>query len=301
VLAALITLTTPRANSSAQALVHVTGAGATFPSPVYAKWIAAYAVRDPGADFSYDAVGSERGVQRLLDGQVDFAACDDPEILRRLAGARAGDYVLVPSVVGGVVPVANVPGFGGTIAFTPELLSGIYLGQITKWNDPRLQRLNRNRLPNIDIVVVHRSDGSGTSAVWTRYLANVSDEWQRRVGIAASPAWPTGRGAEGNDGVANLVTRTVGAIGYVEFMHALQAHASYGRIRNRSGAFVSASLESIAAAAQSAEPTDPLTQTIVDAPGRTAYPVASFTWLVVPSRVSDEAKYRALQAFLRWC
>jgi phosphate transport system substrate-binding protein len=288
------------ADASAQGATRVSGAGASFPSPIYAKWMANYTRRDPALDLGYEAIGSERGVQRLLAGEVDFAGCDDPDIFQRLAGDRSGDYVLLPSVIGAVVPVVNVPGFTGTVAFSPESLASIYLGRITKWNDALLQRLNQGRLPNLDIVVVHRSDGSGTSAAWTRYLSKFSQEWQTRVGAGSSPGWPVGRSAEGNDGVVRLVSATAGAIGYAEFMHALQAHVSYGRIKNRSGAFVSASLESIAAAAEAAVAGDRLALSILDAPGRAAYPVASFTWLVVPARVIGSQKHAALTDFLRW-
>jgi phosphate transport system substrate-binding protein len=201
-----------------------------------------------------------------------------------------------------VVPIVNLPGLTGNVAFTPEALAGIFLGKIRKWNDPLLRRANpRLNLPDLDIVVVHRSDGSGTSYAWSDYLSKTSPEWKKEVGFGLDPKWPTGRGAAGNDGVAKLVKELGGSIGYVEYIYALQNHVSYGTVRNRNREFVEASLESIAAAvSHAAENRDNLNFSIVDAPGTGSYPIASFTWIVVPAHIPGEAKRTAITAFLRW-
>jgi phosphate transport system substrate-binding protein len=282
--------------------VAVNGAGATFPYPVYKKWFTNFRIEDPAARISYDAIGSEAGIRKLLAGGIDFGASDSPDAIRELAPAEENNYLLFPSVIGAVVPIVNVPGVPEDIAFTPEALAGIFLGKITKWNDPILQRANHGlHLPDLDIVVVHRADGSGTSYAWTSYLSKTSPEWKARVGASLSPKWPAGRGANGNEGVAALVKELGGSIGYVEFIYALSNHLNYGRIRNQNGEFVEASLESIAAAvAHSMEIGDDFKTSIVDAPGQGSYPVACFTWIVVPTHIADDAKRRAITAFLRW-
>jgi phosphate transport system substrate-binding protein len=205
-------------------------------------------------------------------------------------------------VVGAVVPIVNLPGYANDIAFTPEALAGIYLGKIKKWNDPILKRANPHlRLPDLDIVVVHRAEGSGTSYAWTDYLSKTSPEWKAQVGAGLAPAWPAGRAATGNEGVANLVKEFGGSIGYVEFIYALQHHLSFGKVRNRNGEFVAASLEGIAvAASQPVEIGDDFKVSIVDAPGVGAYPIASFTWLVVPAHIAGEGKRNAITGFLKW-
>jgi phosphate transport system substrate-binding protein len=251
---------------------------------------------------AYDAVGSEAGIRRLVSGDLDFGASDSPEAIHEIAPRDESKYLLFPSVVGAVVPIVNLPGFPGDISFTPEALAGIYLGKIKKWNDPVLQRANRGlRLPDLDIVVVDRADGSGTSYAWTDYLSKTSPDWKAQVGSSLDPKWPTGRAANGNDGVAKLVKELGGSIGYVEFIYALQNHLSYGKVRNRQGEFVAASLESIAvAASRSVQMGDDFKVSIVDAPGAGAYPIASFTWLVVPAHIADETKRNAIAGFLRW-
>ena len=291
-----------RTVSPPQPAIVLNGAGATFPYPVYTKWFTNYRRQNPNLEITYDPVGSEAGVRRLLGGTVDFGASDSPEVIRELSPGEKGKYLFFPSVIGAVVPIMNLPGFGGDVAFTPEALAGIYLGKITKWNDPVLARANRGlRLPDIDIVAVHRSDGSGTSYAWTDYLSKVSPEWKSGVGSGLSPQWPIGRAANGNDGVAKLVKEIGGSIGYVEFIYALQKRLSFGKVRNRDGEFVAASLESMAVAAnQPVEIGDDLKISIVNSPGGGAYPIASFTWFVVPAHVPDDAKRRAIAGFLRW-
>jgi phosphate transport system substrate-binding protein len=285
-----------------QPTIALKGAGATFPYPVYKKWFTNFRAEDPGIAIAYEAIGSEAGVRKLLAGDVDFGASDSPEVIRELAPNVESQYLLFPSVVGAVVPIVNVPGVPDDIALTPEALAGIFLGKITKWNDPILRRANHGiHLPDLDIVVVHRADGSGTSYAWTDYLSKTSAEWKSAVGSSLDPKWPTGRGATGNDGVAKLVKEVGGSIGYVEFIYALDNHLGYGKIRNRSGEFVEADLESIAAAVdRSSEIGDDFKASIVDSPGEGAYPIASFTWIVVPRHIADAAKRSSITAFLRW-
>jgi len=286
----------------AQPSTVLNGAGATFPQPVYQKWFNNYRRENPNLGITYDPVGSEAGIRQLLAGQADFGATDSPEAIRDLAPEQQGRFLLFPSVVGAVVPIVNLPGISGDIALTPEALAGIYLGQITKWNDPLLKQANRGvHLPDLEIVVVHRSDGSGTSYAWTDYLSKTSPAWKNQVGAGLAPKWPVGKGANGNDGIAKLVKELGGSIGYVEYIYALQNHLSFSRVRNQSGEFVGASLESMAAAASGAvRMSDDFKVSIVNAPGSGAYPIASFTWLVVPAKMANSGKQQAMQAFLKW-
>jgi phosphate ABC transporter phosphate-binding protein len=300
---ALLQPEAPKATAAEhQPSVALSGAGATFPYPVYQKWFTNFQTEDPSTAITYDAIGSEAGIRKLLAGGIDFGGSDSPDAIRQIASGDESRYLLFPSVVGAVVPIVNVPGVPDDIAFTPEALAGIFLGKITKWNDPILARANRGvRLPDLDIVVVHRADGSGTSYAWTDYLSKTSPEWKAEVGSSLSPKWPAGRAATGNDGVAKLVKELGGSIGYVEFIFALQNHLSYGKIRNQNGEFIEASLESIAAAvSHSPDIRDDFNGSIVDAPGEGAYPIASFTWFVVPAHIADDAKRSAITAFLKW-
>src|SRR5215469_546450 len=293
---------TPALASQQRPTITLSGAGATFPFPVYQKWFTNFQAEDPRTAITYDAVGSETGIKNLLAGKVDFGASDNPEAINQLAPGDEGEYLLFPSVVGAVVPIVNVPGIPESIAFTPEALAGIFLGKITKWNDPILRRANRGlELPDLDIVVVHRVDGSGTSYAWTDYLSKTSPEWKDQIGASLTPKWPIGRAATGNDGVAKLVKELGGSICYVEFIYAVQNHLSYGRIRNRNGEYVEASLESIAAAVGHSQGLrDDLKGSIVDAPGEGSYPLASFTWIVVPAHIRDDTKRGAITTFLKW-
>jgi phosphate ABC transporter phosphate-binding protein len=292
----------PRPSPSTQPTTILNGAGATFPLPVYEKWFTNYRRENPAVQITYDPVGSAAGVSKLLSNSVDFGASDSPEVIHELAPGEEEKYLFLPSVVGAVVPVVNLPGVPGNIAFTPEALAGIYLGKIKKWNDPILTRINRGlRLPDLDIVVIHRADGSGTSYAWTDYLSKTSSEWKTEVGMSLTPKWPVGQGGSGNDGVSKLVKEQVGSIGYVEFIYALQNHLNYGRVRNRNGEFVLASLESIAAVVnQSMKITRDFKVSIVDTPGAGAYPICSFTWIIVPTRIADDTKRNALIGFLQW-
>jgi len=279
----------------------LTGAGATFPYPVYAKWFTNYRRENPNLRIVYEPVGSEAGIRALLSGKVDFGASDNPDAIRQLAG-EDDKYLFLPSVVGAVVPIVNLPGITADIHFTPDALAGIYLGKIKKWNDPVLARANRGvPLPDLDIVVVHRADGSGTSYAWTDFLSKTNPEWKAEIGAAMTPVWPCGRAAAGNDGVAKTVKEFGGSIGYVEFIYALDNHLSYGKVRTQNGEFVGASLESLAVAAtDSLEIRDDLKMSIVNAPGAGAYPIATFTWLVVPAEIHDDAKRTAITGFLNW-
>ena len=292
----------PHTAAPSQPTTILKGAGATFPYPVYEKWFTNYRRENPALQITYEPIGSEAGVRMLLADNVDFGASDSPEAVHELAPGDGEKYSFFPSVVGAVVPVVNLPGLRGDIAFTPEALAGIYLGKIKKWNDPILARANRGiRLPDLDIVVVHRADGSGTSYAWTDYLSKTSPEWKAQIGTSLAPRWPIGREATGNDGVSKLVKEQSGAIGYVEFIYALQNHLSYGRVRNRNGEFVAASLESIAAAASnSLKVSDHFKVSIVDAQGAGVYPISSFTWIIVPNRIPDVVKRNALSGFLQW-
>jgi phosphate transport system substrate-binding protein len=278
------------------------GAGATFPFPVYEKWFLNYRRENPALEITYEPVGSEAGVRELLANSVDFGASDSPDVLHDLAPGNEEGYLFLPSVVGAVVPVVNLPGLPADIAFTGEALAGIYLGKIKRWNDPILARANRGlRLPDLEIAAVHRADGSGTSYVWTDYLSKISPIWRSQVGTSLTPRWPVGLEANGNEGVAKLVNERSGSIGYVEFIYALQNQLSYGRVQNREGQFVSASLESISAAAShSVKVGEDFKVSIVDAPGPGVYPISSFTWLIIPERSAGEVKRKALVGFLQW-
>lgn len=278
------------------------GAGATFPQPVYDKWFTNYRVLNPNLEIDYSAIGSKAGVQRLLAADVDFGASDCPVVIHDLAPDKESSYLLLPSVVGAVVPIVNLPGLSGNIALTSEALAGIYLGKIKRWNDPVLRAANRGlHLPDLEITVVHRSDGSGTSYALTDYLSKTSPVWKADVGASLQPKWPVGKGANGNEGVAQMVKEYGGSIGYVEFIYALKNHISSAKVRNQYGEFVAASLESMTVAVnQSAPAKSNFAVSIVDAPGAGAYPIASFTWLVVPTTISGASKREAIKGFLHW-
>jgi len=264
-----------------QAQVTLTGVGATFPAPIYQKWFNDYQSVDSNVQINYQAIGSGAGIGNVTQGVVDFGASDGPMTDEQMAAYKQshGFGILhFPTVLGAAVPTYNIPGVTGSLKFTPEVLAGIYLGQIKKWNDSKLTQLNPGaHLPSLDIVVVHRSDGSGTTYIWTDYLAKVSSEWKSKVGRNTSVHWPVGLGGKGNDGVAGIIKGQKGAIGYVELIYAIKSHLDYGMIKNKSGNFVKASLSSVtAAAAGVAMPAD-FRVSITDAPGANAYPVSSFT------------------------
>jgi len=280
----------------------VTGAGATFPYPLYEKWFAAFQKRFPEALIRYRAIGSGSGIEALSRHEVDFAGSDVPLTDEQLA-ALPGKVRLIPTVMGAVVPIYHLNGVLEDIRFTPEVLAGIYLGRITRWDDGALRAINRGvALPARKIVVVHRSDRSGTTFIWTTYLSKVSREWNESVGAGDTVGWPVGGSGDGNEGVADAVAQTPDSIGYVEFIYALQHQLSYGWVRNGAGQFVQANLTTVPAAAAdfAASIRDDFRVSIANAPGRDSYPIASFTYLLVPDQFQDPAKRKLLSDFLVW-
>jgi phosphate transport system substrate-binding protein len=279
----------------------VTGAGATFPYPLYSKWFDEFHKQNPDIQINYQSIGSGGGIRQILEGTVDFGATDGPMTDEQMKNAKI-PILHLPTALGAVVPTYNVPGVE-RIRFTPDALAGIFLGKITHWNDPTIAKENPGiALPAAAIVPIHRSDGSGTTYIFTDYLAKVSLEWQKSVGRGTSVNWPVGLGGKGNEGVAGLVKQTPNAIGYVELIYAVQNKIPYGTIRNRAGTFVEPTLTSVTAAAAAAAQSmpDDFRVSITDASAADAYPIASFTWLLVPTRIEDGDKGAAIKKFLGW-
>ena len=277
------------------------GAGATFPYPIYSKWFNEYHKAHPEIQVNYQPIGSGGGIQQITAGTVDFGASDMPMTDKQIA-AFPGKILNLPTVLGGVVPAYNVPGVTGEVKFTPEALAGIYLGKISKWNDKAITSVNPGvNFPDKDIIVIHRSDGSGTTFIWTDYFSKVSPEWKSQVGANTSVKWPLGMGGKGNEGVAGMIRQLQGAIGYVELIYALQNNISYGSVRNSAGVYVKASLESVTAAAASAAkmPAD-FRVSITNSPGKDAYPISSFTWMLIPVQSKNPANGKILSDFLNW-
>ena len=277
------------------------GAGATFPYPMYSKWFSEYHKVHSDVEINYQSIGSGGGIRQVLAGTVDFGASDGPMTDEQLAQAKT-KILHVPTVLGAVVPAYNVPGVTGEIKFTPDALAGIFLGKITSWNDKALTSTNPGvNFPNQPIIVVHRSDGSGTTFIFTDYLSKVSPEWQSEVGKNTSVKWPVGLGGKGNEGVAGMIRQMQGAIGYIELIYAVQNNIPYGMVRNAAGNFLKASLEGVTAAAGSVKsmPAD-FRVSITNAPGKDAYPISSFTWLLIPVQSKDPAKGKVLADFLNW-
>jgi phosphate transport system substrate-binding protein len=280
----------------------VNGAGATFPYPLYSKWFYEYSNAHPGVKFNYQSIGSGGGIKQITAGTVDFGATDAPmtdDEMKKLPGA----ILHVPTAIGAVSVVYNVDGVKDALRLSPEVLAGIFLGKIGKWNDPKIAALNGNaKLPAIDIVVAHRSDGSGTTDIFTNYLAAVSPEWKGKVGRGKSVNWPVGLGGKGNEGVAGVVKQTPGAIGYVELAFATQNRMKDAALRNREGQFVSPSLEATSAAAAGAAKSMPadFRMSLVDAPGKDAYPICGLTWLLIYKEQRDAEKGKAIVSFLKW-
>ena len=286
--------------------VRINAAGATFPYPIYSKWFSVYREQHPNVAINYQAIGSGGGIRQLTSGTVDFGASDAPMTDQQLAEAKEKlgcDVLHFPTVLGGAVPTYNIPGVDATLKFTPDVLAGIYLGKVKKWNDPALTKQNPAvNLPNQDIVVVHRSDGSGTTFIWTDYLSKVSKEWETKVGRNTSVNWPVGLGGKGNQGVAGIVKQTPYSLGYVELIYAIQNSMPYGMLQNSAGHFIKADLASVTAAAAGAAANMPsdFRVSITNAPGADAYPISSFTWLLIPTRIQDPAKKDAIIGFLKW-
>jgi phosphate transport system substrate-binding protein len=277
------------------------GAGATFPYPMYSKWFNEYHNAHPDIQINYQSIGSGGGIRQVLAGTVDFGASDGPMSDEQLAQAKV-KILHIPTVLGAVVPAYNVPGISAEVNFTPDVLAGIFLGRITNWNDKAIAAANKDvKFPDQPIIVVHRSDGSGTTYIFTDYLSKISSDWANGPGRGTSIKWPVGLGGKGNEGVAGTVRQMAGAIGYVELIYAVQNKIPYGPVKNASGAFVKASLESVTAAAASVKsmPAD-FRVSITNAPGKDAYPIASFTWLLIPAQSKDAAKGKIIADFLNW-
>ncbi len=277
------------------------GAGATFPAPLYLKWFQSFHLGNPEVQFNYDAVGSEAGIKMLQKGEADFATSDasSPDVRDLKLGTG---YWRIPAVLGAVVPAYNLPGLSEDLRFTPEILAGIYLGKITKWNDPEIRRWNRGiDLPDAGIAVIHRSDGSGTTYTFSDYLSKVSSEWRDKLGAAFQLNWPVGTGADGNAGVTSAVEKTPNSIGYVELVYAIRQQLAFGSVRNSSGVFVRANLDSVAEAAKDTKlASTGVPTSITNASRKGAYPIATYTWLILPQQISNPAKRAALLALVQW-
>jgi phosphate transport system substrate-binding protein len=280
----------------------LTGAGATFPNPIYSKWFDAYH-RETGVRINYQSIGSGGGIRQFIEGTVDFGATDGPMTDEQIAAVK-GDVMHVPTVLGAVVATYNLPALGTTpLRFDGPTLADIFLGRITKWNDRRLAALNPGvKLPDQDILVVHRSDGSGTTYIFTDFLAKVSPEWKSKVGHATSVNWPAGLGGKGNEGVTQQVKQSEGAIGYVELIYALSNGLPAAEVRNTAGQFVAPTLKSVSAAAEGTNfaPDTDFRVSITNAPGAEAYPISSFTWLLIHARDPQSPKHQAIRKFIGW-
>jgi phosphate transport system substrate-binding protein len=291
--------------ASAQQVL-INAAGATFPYPMYSKWFDEYHKKFPNIQINYQSIGSGGGIQQVTAGTVDFGASDGPmndTQLKEFHNKRGSDILHFPTVMGADVPIYKIAGVTQQLNFTPEALAGIFLGTVKKWNDPAITGANPGvNLPNADIVVVHRSDGSGTTFIWVDYLSKVSKEWESKVGRGTSVNWPVGLGGKGNEGVSGQVSQTPNSIGYVELIYAVQNKIAFGKVKNAAGSFVQASLAGVTAAAAGAikEMPDDFRVSITNAAGKDAYPISSFTWLLIPSRIQDPAKRKAITDFLQW-
>jgi phosphate transport system substrate-binding protein len=277
------------------------GAGATFPYPMYSKWFSEYNKLHSDVQINYQSIGSGGGIRQVLNGTVDFGASDGPMTDEQLKQSKE-KILHIPTVMGAVVPAYNVPGVTGELKFTPEALAGIFLGKIQKWNDAAITSANPGvKFPDQPIIVIYRSDGSGTTFIFTDYLSKISQDWANSVGKGTSVKWQIGMGGKGNEGVAGQVRQLQGSIGYVELIYAVENKITYGSVKNASGNFVKASLDGVTEAAASAPamPAD-FRVSITNAPGKTAYPISSFTWLLIPEQSKDAKKGKILSDFLNW-
>jgi phosphate transport system substrate-binding protein len=290
----------------AQGTLSINGAGATFPYPMYSKWFDEYHKKNGNLQINYQSIGSGGGIKQVTEGTVDFGATDGPmndDQLKAFRDKHGFGILHFPTVMGAVVPTYNISGVDATLNFTPDALAGIFLGKITKWNDPGIAGANKGvKLPAEDIVVVHRADGSGTTYCWTDYLSKVSDEWKTKVGKGTSVNWPVGLGGKGNEGVTGTVKNTPNSIGYVELIYAESNKIPYGNVKNAAGTFVKASLAAVSAAAAGVgkDMPDDFRVSITNAPGKASYPISTFTWLLIPEKFSDAAKRDAIKGFLKW-
>ena len=290
------------AGSAAQQTMQINGAGATFPYPIYSKWFAEYTKVKPNVRINYQSIGSGGGIRQLTNQTVFFGATDGPMTDDQLQAAP-GKILHFPTVLGAIVPVYNIPNVTAELKFTGPVLADIFLGKITKWNDPAITKLNPGvTLPGSDITVAHRSDGSGTTYIWVDYLAKVSEEWKKKVGVATSVNWPTGIGGKGNEGVAGLVTQSPGSIGYVELIYALQNKIKYGAVQNMAGEFIVGNEQSVTAAAAAAAAKMPpdFRVSITNAEGKGVYPIASFTWLLLYENPKDKTQAKMMVEFMTW-
>lgn len=291
-------------SSCASQTTSLTGAGATFPAPIYQKWFSEYQ-SVANVQINYQPNGSGGGIKAVTEGTTDFGASDMPmtdEQLKAFKDKNHSRILQFPTVLGAAVPSYNIPGVTAELNFTPQALAGIFLGKITMWNDPQLTKANpKVKLPADKIIVVHRSDGSGTTFCWTDYLSKVSPEWKSQVGKNTSVNWPVGLGGKGNDGVAGILKQQQGALGYVELIYAIKNHLAYGNVQNEAGEFVKADLKSVTAAAAALEtlPAD-FRMSITNESGAGVYPISTFTWLLVPEKIADAEKRAALVGFLKW-
>jgi phosphate transport system substrate-binding protein len=286
-------------SATASAQMMINGAGATFPYPIYSKWFDEYTKVDPSVRFNYQSIGSGGGQKQILAQTVDFGASDGPMTDDNLKKAP-GKLLHIPTVAGAVAITYNLEG-NPAIKLDGETVAGIFLGQIKKWNDPKIAATNPGmKLPDKDIVVVHRSDGSGTTFIFTDYLSKVSPEWKSKVGNNTSVSWPAGIGGKGNEGVSGQVKQTPGALGYVELIYAIQNKMPYAQIKNSAGEFVKPTLESVTAALGTADIPDDFRFSMTNAPGKDAYPIAGATWLLVYQQQKDANKGKKLVEFLKW-
>jgi phosphate transport system substrate-binding protein len=303
---ACLLFSTALLSGMASAQVLINGAGATFPYPVYSKWFNQYHQKFSNIQINYQSQGSGAGIRQVTEGTVDFGASDGPmtdDQLKQFQAKRGSQILHFPTVMGADVIAYNLPGVSKELNFTPEAIAGIFLGNIKKWNDPELAKANPGvNLPGNDIVVVHRSDGSGTTYVFVDYLSKVSKQWETRVGRGTSVNWPVGLGGKGNEGVAGQIKQTPNSIGYIELIYAIQNKMAYGNVKNAAAKFSKPNTASVTAAATGAlkEMPEDFRVSITNAPGKESYPISSFTWLLIPARIQDQAKKKALVDFLRW-
>jgi phosphate transport system substrate-binding protein len=285
---------------SAAAQIQLNGAGATFPNPIYSKWFSEYHKQHPDVEINYQPIGSGGGIRQVIAGTVDFGASDVGMTDAQMKESKV-PIQLIPTVMGSVVPAYNISGVKEELKFTPEVLANIFLGKITTWNDPAIQKINPDvKLPAQNINVVHRSDGSGTTGVFTDYLSKVSPDWKNAVGSGTAVKWPVGIGGKGNEGVAGTIKVVDGAIGYVELIYALSNNITFGSVKNQAGVFLKANLQNTSAAANGVKIPDDYRVSITNSPNKDAYPIATFTWLLIPKKASDANKAKVLKDFLSW-
>lgn len=292
---------TDKSPETVQSKGSLTGAGSTFVYPIMSKWAAEYQKSRPDFGVNYQSIGSGGGIRQVSEGTVDFGATDGPMSDEQLGKSSVGSLLHIPVVMGADVPAYNLPGVNAELHFTSSVLADIFLGKIAKWSDPQIRTTNPDvKFPDTQIVVAHRSDGSGTTYIWTDYLSKVSPDWKTKVGTNTSVNWPVGLGAKGNEGVAGLIRQTPGAIGYIELIYAEENNIPFGNVQNSSGTFVKASMDSVSAAAASAEIPADFRYSITNAPGKDAYPISGTTWLLIPVHSRDPARGKMVVDFANW-